>query len=257
MNRIGELQEHGQAVWLDFLARDFIAQGRLAALVGDGLRGVTSNPSIFQKAIGSGDEYDAAFAALLKEGDRPVTALYEAVAVEDIQNAADVLRPVYDSLDGRDGFVSIEVSPYLAHDTEATIAEARRLWSAVGRPNLMVKVPGTAEGLPAIEELTAQGINVNITLLFSQGIHRQVLDAYMAGLERFAASGGDLSGIASVASIFVSRIDTEADKRIDERIAQGGDKARLAALKGKVAIANAKLAYADYQRLFAGARWQR
>jgi len=260
MRPLRKPQQHGQSVWLDFLARDFIEKGKLAALVErDGVRGVTSNPSIFEKAIAAGDEYDAAFERLLKDGDRLVTGLYEAVAIEDIQNAADVLRPVHDGPSGRDGYVSIEVSPYLAHDTGGTIAEARRLWAAIGHDNLMVKVPGTPEGLPAIEELTAQGLNINITLLFSQDVYKQVLEAYLSGLERFAASGGDLSRVASVASFFVSRIDTEADRRLDEKIAATEDadrKARLSALEGKVAIANVKLVYQHYGAVIASDRWK-
>jgi transaldolase/glucose-6-phosphate isomerase len=257
MNRILNLQEHGQAVWLDFLARNFIARGDLKALIDDGVRGVTSNPSIFEKAIGGSDEYDGAIAALLKDRDRPVMELYEAVAVEDIQRAADVLRPVYDRLEGRDGFVSLEVSPYLARDTAATIAEAERLWRAVDRANLMIKVPGTTEGLPAIEALIGQGINVNITLLFSQQRYAEVLEAYFAGLERWIAGGGNPAKIASVASFFVSRIDTAVDKLIDDAIARGGPKAAsLSALKGKIAVANAKLAYRHYATAIAGQRWK-
>jgi len=257
MNRIFQLQEHGQAVWLDFLARKFIAKGELKALVDAGVRGVTSNPSIFEKAIGGSDEYDDAIVALLRERDRPVMELYEAVAVEDIRHAADVLRPVYDRLEGRDGFVSLEVSPYLARDTEATIAEAERLWHAVGRDNLMIKVPGTAEGLPAIEALISRGINVNITLLFSQQRYAEVLEAYVAGLERFVAEGGNATKIASVASFFVSRIDTAVDKLIDA--AAGKDAAKkdtLEALKGRIAIANARLAYQHYLGVTASPRWQ-
>ncbi len=193
-------------------------------------------------------------------GDRSVAGLFEHLAIEDIQHAADVLRPVYDRLKGDDGFVSLEVSPYLATDTEGTIAEAKRLWKDVNRKNLMVKVPATPEGLPAIERLTAQGISINITLLFSQKVYLQVAQAYLAGLEKYVAGGGDPSHVASVASFFVSRIDTAVDKQLDEKIAKANDpteKERLSALKGKVAIANAKLAYQDYKRLFAGARWDR
>ncbi len=257
MNRILKLQDHGQAVWLDFLARNFVAKGELKALVDAGVRGVTSNPSIFEKAIGGSDEYDAAIVALLQQRDRPVMELYEAVAVEDIQNAADVLRPVYDRLDGRDGFVSLEVSPYLARDTVATVAEAERLWHAVNRDNLMIKVPGTEEGLPAIEALISKGINVNITLLFSQQRYAEVLEAYIAGLERFVADGGNPARIASVASFFVSRIDTAVDKLLDEAAAaDAAKKTVLDALKGKIAIANAKLAYQHYTTVMATARWQ-
>jgi len=261
MNPVKELQKHGQSIWLDFLARGFIAKGDLKKLIDqDGVRGVTSNPSIFEKAIGSSDEYDDAFAKLLKDGDRSVIDLYESVAIEDIQHAADVLRPVYDSLKGHDGYVSLEVSPYLARDTEGTLAEAKRLWSSVKRDNLMVKVPGTAEGLPAIEKLIAQGISINITLLFSQKVYAQVLEAYMSGLEKLAAAHGDLSKVASVASFFVSRIDTAVDKELDAKIAAANDddqKKRLTALKGKVAIANAKLAYQHYKSIIATDRWKK
>ncbi|MGN6115808.1 MAG: transaldolase family protein, partial [Nitrobacter sp.] len=206
MNPVKDLQNHGQAVWLDFLARGFIAKGELKQLVErDGVRGVTSNPSIFEKAIGSSDEYDGAIAKVLKSGDRSVTDLYEQVAIEDIQHAADVLRPVYDELGGKDGFVSLEVSPYLANDTKATIAEAERLWKSVNRKNLMIKVPATPEGLPAIRHLIAQGISVNITLLFSQRVYVEVAEAFLSGLQEYVRKGGDPSHVASVASFFVSR----------------------------------------------------
>jgi len=260
MNPVRALQDHGQAVWLDFLSRGFIVNGGLKKLVDeDGLRGVTSNPSIFEKAIGHSDEYDDAIARMLKAADRPVGEIFERLAVADVGHAADVLRPVFDATGGADGFVSIEVSPFLARDTQATIGEAKRLWSEIDRKNLMVKVPATAEGLPAIRALTAEGININITLLFSQQVYEQVVEAYLAGLESLAATGGDLSHVASVASFFVSRIDSAVDRLLDEKIAEVNDpdeKARLGALKGKVAIANAKLAYRRYQRLFAGARWE-
>ncbi|HRO00322.1 MAG TPA: bifunctional transaldolase/phosoglucose isomerase [Nitrobacter sp.] len=261
MNPVRELQNHGQAIWLDFLARGFIINGDLKQLIDtDGLRGVTSNPSIFEKAIGSSDEYDDAIVRLMKNGDRSVADLYEQLAIEDIQHAADVLRPVYDRLNGADGFVSLEVSPYLANDTEGTIAEARRLWKSVNRKNLMVKVPATPNGLPAIRQLIAEGISINITLLFSQKVYVEVAEAYLAGLQDYVRNGGDPAHVASVASFFVSRIDSAADKQLDEKIAQANDpaeKARLASLKGKVAIANARLAYQEYKQLFAGEEWQK
>jgi transaldolase / glucose-6-phosphate isomerase len=261
MNPVKALESHGQAVWLDFLARGFIAKGDLKKLIDtDGVKGVTSNPSIFEKAIGSSDEYDAPIGQALKKGDRPVSELFEHLAVEDIQHAADVLRPVYDHLAGHDGFVSLEVSPYLAMDTKGTIVEAERLWKEVDRRNLMVKVPATAPGLPAIRHLIGEGISINITLLFSQKVYVQVAEAYLAGLEKYVAKGGDPSHIGSVASFFVSRIDSAVDKQLDEKIAKANDpteKERLAALKGKVAIANAKLAYVEYKRLFSGARWDK
>ncbi|MGL9621933.1 bifunctional transaldolase/phosoglucose isomerase [Bradyrhizobium sp. U531] len=261
MNPVKELEKHGQAVWLDFLARGFIAKGDLKRLIEtDGVKGVTSNPSIFEKAIGSSDEYDAPIGKALKRGDRTVADLFEAVAIEDIQNAADVLRPVYDRLKGGDGYVSLEVSPYLAMDTSGTVAEARRLWKDVDRKNLMVKVPATPEGLPAIETLIGDGISINITLLFSKSVYLEVAEAYIAGLEKYVAGGGDPSHVASVASFFVSRIDSVVDKQLDDKIARANDpseKERLAALKGKVAIANAKIAYQDYKRLFSGPRWDK
>src|ERR1700704_5215583 len=261
MNSVEALENHGQAVWLDFLARGFVAKGDLKKLIDtDGVKGVTSNPSIFEKAIGSSDEYDGAIGHALRKGDRPVAELFEHLAVEDIQHAADVLRPVYDRLKGADGFVSLEVSPYLAKDTKGTIAEAERLWKQVKRRNLMVKVPATPEGLPAIQHLTGESISINITLLFSQKVYVQVAEAYLAGLEKHVKGGGDPSHVASVASFFVSRIDSAVDKQLDEKIAKANDpseKERLAALKGKVAIANAKLAYQDYKRLFCGPRWEK
>src|SRR3954467_2540335 len=261
MNPVKALEEHGQSVWLDFLARGFVVGGDLKKLIKtDGVKGVTSNPSIFEKAIGSSDEYDSAIGKALKRGDRPVAELFDHLAIEDIQHAADVLRPVYDRLKGDDGFVSLEVSPYLAMDTKDTIAEAERLWKEVDRKNLMVKVPATPEGLPAIEHLIGEGISINITLLFSQKVYRQVAEAYLAGLEKYVAGGGDPSPVASVASFFVSRIDSAVDKPLDEKIARANDpteKARLAALKGKIAIANAKMAYQQYKKLFAGPRWQK
>jgi transaldolase / glucose-6-phosphate isomerase len=261
MNPVKELEKHGQAVWLDFLARGFVANGDLKKLIDtDGVKGVTSNPSIFEKAIGSSDEYDGAIGSALKKGDRPVAELFEHLAIEDIQHAADVLRPVYDRLEGQDGFVSLEVSPYLAMDTKGTITEAERLWKHVHRKNLMVKVPATPEGLPAIQHLIGEGISINITLLFSQKTYVEVAEAYLAGLEKYVAGGGDPSHVASVASFFVSRIDSAVDKQLDEKIARANDpseKERLAALKGKVAIANARLAYQEYKHLFSGERWEK
>src|ERR1700744_4718114 len=261
MNPVKALETHGQSVWLDFVARGFIAKGDLKHLVdADGVKGVTSNPSIFEKAIAASDEYDAPIGKALKGGDRSVADLFERLAVEDIQHAADVLRPVYDHLDGHDGFVSLEVSPYLATDTKGTIAEAQRLWKDVHRKNLLVKVPATPEGLPAIERLIGEGISINITLLFAQQVYRDVVEAYLKGLEKYVGKGGDPSHIASVASFFVSRIDSMVDKQLDEKIAKANDpseKERLAALKGKVAIANAKMAYQDYKHIFSGARWEK
>ena len=258
MNPVKALESHGQAVWLDFLARGFVAKGELAKLIEtDGVKGVTSNPAIFEKAIGSSSEYDAPIADLLKSSDRPVAELFEHLAVDDIQKAADVLKPIYDATKGDDGYVSLEVSPYLAHDTAGTIAEAERLAKSVNRRNLMVKVPATAEGLPAIEHLIGKGISINVTLLFAQDIYVQVAKAYLTGLETFVGNGGDPAQVASVASFFVSRIDAQIDKQLDEKIVSDGDNAKLAALKGKAAIANAKLAYQDYLKLFSGPRWEK
>ncbi|MHC2088649.1 bifunctional transaldolase/phosoglucose isomerase [Methylobacterium sp. CM6244] len=254
------LPEQGQAVWLDFVARGFIADGRLKKLVDeDGLRGVTSNPSIFEKAIGDSTEYDGALKEVMDAGDARVIDLYEGCAIADIQAAADVLRPVYEESDGADGYVSLEVSPYLALDTEETLDEARRLHKTVARDNLMVKVPATPAGIPAIRALTADGISINVTLLFGQDSYEEVARAFIAGLEEFGAKGGDVSKVASVASFFISRIDVTVDKALDAKIAEANDpdeKAELEALKGKVAIANAKLAYQRYKRIFAEPKWQ-
>src|SRR5215467_1712211 len=260
-NPLRTLQEYGQSVWLDFVSRDLLKSGGLAKLVeGDGLRGVTSNPSIFEKAIGHGDDDDAQIAALQASGDLDPGALFERLAVTDIQNGADALRPVYHQTQGRDGYISIEVSPYLAMDTGGTIEEARRLWHEVARENLMVKIPGTKPGLPAIRAMIAEGININVTLLFSQQVYADVAEAYISGLEAFAKKGGDPHKVASVASFFVSRIDTLVDDELDKKIAAAVDpaeKARLQGLKGKVAIANAKLAYELSKKIYADERWQR
>ena len=259
MNPLRNLHAHGQAVWLDFLSRRFVAEGGLQQLVErDELSGVTSNPSIFEKAIAEFTDYDASLRRAEAQDDFDVMALYERLAIEDIQHAADVLRPVYEATLREDGYVSLEVSPYLAMNTEATIAEARRLWQAVGRSNLMIKVPATKAGLPAIRQLIGEGINVNITLLFSQKFYEEVVEAYLSGLEHLVAHGGDPAKVASVASVFVSRIDVAVEKLIDERLDRTNDpeaREALIGLRGKVAIANAKLAYRRYKRLFAGARW--
>jgi len=258
-NPLAALAMHGQAVWLDYLARPLVADGKLRDLVErDGLTGVTSNPSIFEKAIGETADYDAALAAAEASGDHSVTGLYEALAIEDVREAAGVLSEVFGETDRADGYVSLEVSPYLAMDTEATVAEARRLWRAVDRDNIMIKVPATAPGLPAIRRLTREGINVNVTLLFSRQVYEQVVEAYLKGLEELAAQGGDPGRVASVASFFVSRIDVAAERLIEERMrrANGAQRTALAGLLGKVAIANAKLAYRRHTQLFAGPRWE-
>src|SRR5579862_4170137 len=260
-NPLKTLQEYGQSVWLDFVSRDLLKSGQLGRMIdADGLRGVTSNPSIFEKAIGHGDDYDALIAQAEAAGDLDPGALFEDLAVRDIQEGADQLATVYEQTQRRDGYISLEVSPYLAMDTHGTIEEARRLWRQVDRRNLMVKVPGTKAGIPAIRTLIGEGINVNVTLLFSQQVYHEVANAFVAGLEEYAAKGGDPHRVASVASFFVSRIDTLVDEALDKRIATTADaseKQRLAALKGKVAIANAKLAYRLYQELYSNERWQR
>ena len=250
MTPLKQLGEQGQSVWIDFLSRRFVQDGDLAGLVRDGVVGVTSNPTIFQGAIAEGDAYDDQIRELSSSESDP-KEIFLALARDDIRDACDVLRPVWDEGDGKDGWVSLEVDPNLAHDTEGTIAEAKRLHALVEQPNLLIKIPATREGLPAIEETIAAGIPVNVTLIFSLERHREVAEAYVRGLQRLVESGGDPSRIASVASFFVSRVDTEADKRLDE--IGGHDE-----LKGTLAIANAKLAYATYQEsspVRSGTRW--
>ena len=240
-----QLNEHGQSVWVDYLSRTFIEDGDLAGLVADGVHGVTSNPTIFQGAIAEGDAYDEQLKEVLESESEP-KEIFLALAVRDIKAACDELKEVHDS--GIDGWVSLEVDPNLAHDTQGTIDEAKRLSKLVDKPNLFVKIPATKEGLPAIEEAIASGIPINVTLIFSLERHRKVAEAYLRGLERLVEGGGDPGLVASVASFFVSRVDTEADKRLDEL--GGHDE-----LKGKLAIANAKLAYQTYEELFTGDRW--
>ena len=254
-NALKQLGAYGQSPWLDFIRRSFTADGSLQTIIDrDGLRGITSNPSIFQKAMGEGTDYDAGFKQLADRGDHDALDIYEALAIEDIQHAADLLRPVYDATKGVDGYVSLEVSPYLALRTDDTVTEARRLWQAVGRPNLMVKVPGTKAGAPAIRTLISEGLNINVTLLFAQSAYEAVAEAFIAGLEDRAAKGQSVAGIASVASFFVSRIDAVMDKKIDERVKAG--ETALQPLRGKIAIANAKLAYQTYLHLVGSERWR-
>jgi len=259
-NSIRALQTFGQSVWLDDLRRSLFTSGEFARLIAeDGLRGVTSNPSIFEKAIAGSTDYLNALQDIERRGDMEPMGLYEALAIGDIRDAADLLRPVYDSTARADGYVSLEVSPYLAHDTGATIDEARRLWKAVARDNVMIKVPATIEGLPAISELTSEGINVNITLLFGIERYEAVARAYMEGLSTFVRNGGDPARVCSVASFFVSRIDTMVDDMIATRLAtvtDAGLRTSLTALLGTVAIANAKLAYQRYLALCRTAEWQ-
>jgi transaldolase len=245
--------EFGQSMWYDNISRDLLDGGDIQALVDSGIRGLTSNPSIFQKAITSGTAYDAQLNELAG-GQLEAVAVYEALAIDDIRAAADILRPIYDESGGTDGFVSLEVSPLLANDLEGTIDEAARLWEAVDRPNLMVKIPATDEGLGAIEESIASGLNINVTLLFSTDMYERVMDAYIRGLERRVAAGQPVSGIASVASFFVSRVDTLVDDLLDDKIAAAADDStrdRLESLKGKAGIANARLAYELFREKFA------
>lgn len=257
-NPLLQLAQAGQSIWLDYLHRGILENGELDRLIADdGLKGVTSNPTIFQKAIGGGDAYDAQIKALLAAKNAQPEELYEQLAVSDIQSAADHFRATWDRLKGADGFVSLEVSPKLADDTAGTVAEARRLWKAVNRPNLMIKVPGTKAGTPAIRQLISEGINVNVTLLFGIQAYLDVAEAHTAGLEAFQAAGGDIAKVHGVASFFVSRIDTAIDKAIDARVAGGdAEAAALKALRGKVAIANAKIAYQRYLELVGQDRWK-
>jgi transaldolase/glucose-6-phosphate isomerase len=256
-NPVRKLGVAGQAVWLDYLHRRILENGELERLIAeDDLCGMTSNPAIFEQAIGGGDDYDGAIAACLERGDAEPMALYEHLAIADIQAAADQFRPLWEAQAGSDGYVSLEVSPYLAMDTEATIAEARRLWRAVDRPNLMIKVPGTKPGVPAIRALIAEGININVTLLFGIEAYLAVADAHMAGLEDFRTSGGEVATVHGVASFFVSRIDTSIDRKIDARAATDPEAAALKALRGKVAIANAKVAYQHYLEMMQSPRWR-
>jgi transaldolase len=247
MTPLKQLAEQGQSVWIDYLSRNFVNGGDLAGLVADGVVGVTSNPTIFQGAIAEGDAYDDQIKEVSATESEP-KEIFLALARDDIRAACDELRRVWDDGNGKDGWVSLEVDPNLAHDTQATIDEAARLHGLIDRPNVLIKIPATKEGLSAIEETIASGIPVNVTLIFSLERHRKVAEAYIRGLERLVESGGDPSKVASVASFFVSRVDTEADRRLDE--IGGSDE-----LKGTLAIANAKLAYENYAEVFSGAQW--
>ena len=255
-NPLLKLGDQGQSVWLDYLHLKILQDGTLGRLIEmDEIRGLTSNPSIFEKAIGGGDDYDVRLKAVLDAGDADIMRLYEHLAIGDIQTAADEFRPVYERLNGQDGYVSLEVSPYLAMDTSATIAEARRLWRAVDRPNLMIKIPGTKAGVPAIRELIGEGINVNVTLLFAIDAYLDVAEAYLVGLEVLKGSGGDISRTHSVASFFLSRIDVAIDQAITER-SKGGARDELEALRGHAAIASAKIAYQNFLALLDTPRWK-
>src|SRR6476660_2956010 len=245
-SRLHELTEHGQAVWFDTLSRDLVKTGELKKMMKeDAVTGVTSNPTIFQKALSSGDAYDEDLKKLLAETDDPSTIFFS-LALQDIRGACDVLKPAYDASNGLDGYVSMEVEPGIAYDTERTFEQARWIAKEVERPNLFVKIPATVPGLPAIEECTAKGTSINITLIFSLDRYKAVVDAYLRGLERLVASGGDPSKVASVASFFVSRVTTEADRRLEGH----------PELQGKLAVANAKLAYEHYLETFQGPRWE-
>ncbi len=257
-NALLGLQKYGQSVWLDYIRRNIILNGDLQKLIDqDGLRGITSNPSIFEKAIAGSNDYTDLLTELGKQGV-PTGDIYERIVVRDIQDSADKLLPVYKSTNRHDGYVSLEVSPTLARDTQGTIEEARRLWNAVNRPNIMIKVPGTPEGVEPVRRLISEGLNINITLLFAQEAYIAVAEAYLDGLEAALKAGKDISGIASVASFFVSRIDTLVDSNIDERLknAKGADAQVLESLRGKVAIANAKQAYRFYQKMIESPRWK-
>lgn len=259
MNRLQAVHALGQSIWFDFISRDLLASGRLRRLIDeDALTGLTSNPAIFEKAIGTGSDYDAALRALVESGTRAPADLFERLAIDDIRAAADEFRKVYDQTRAADGYVSLEVSPRLAHDAAGTIEQARRLWAEVRRDNLMIKVPGTPAGCDALRTLIGEGINVNVTLLFSREAYRAVAEAYIDGVEVWAQRNGSAGNIASVASFFVSRIDAAMDAEVQSRIDAGDPAAsRLRPLLGAIAIANARLAYQDYRKLFATPRWQR
>lgn len=256
MDPVQSLHKLGQSIWLDYMERGMVRSGEFKRLVDAGITGVTSNPTIFQHAITKSDAYRDDLQKLAKQGGTP-KEIYETLAVADIQAAADVLRPVYDSSNGQDGFVSIEVAPDLANDTDGTIAEVKRLHRAVNRPNLMIKIPATLEGIPAIRQSIADGININITLIFGIERYAMVIEAYLSGLEQRVAAGQPIAKLASVASFFVSRVDTNVDARLEELAKRHPDQAQgILALQGKIAVGNAKLAYRQFQETFAGVRWK-
>jgi transaldolase len=257
-NRLKQLGTLGQSIWLDYIRRDLISSGKLRRLIEeDGLRGMTSNPSIFEKAIADSHDYDEDIRAMALEGNG-AAAIYESLSQRDVESAADEFRPVYDATDGKDGYVSLEVNPHLAHDTGGTLKEARRLWAALNRPNVLIKVPATAEGLPAIRQLIGEGISVNVTLLFGLPRYRQVAEAYIAGTEARAAQGKPVKHVASVASFFISRIDALVDPILAGLVASGGTEADLAKrVRGQTAIASAKMAYQVYKEVFAGERFRK
>lgn len=258
-NHLLEIKDYGQSIWMDNLTRDLIASGELKRMINDrGLRGITSNPAIFEKAINGNKIYDEDIEAGIRAG-KPLLDIYESLIFEDIRNACDIFAGIYEESGGLDGYVSIEVPPNIANDTEKTLSEARRYYKEIGRPNVMIKIPGTSAGLPAVEEVIADGINVNVTLLFSVQSYVNTAWAYIRGLERRAEKGEDISKIASVASFFLSRIDSKIDDMIDAKLSKGVDtleqEAKLRTIKGKVAIANAKIAYQEYKKIIADPRW--
>jgi transaldolase len=256
-NTLQELYEHGQSPWIDNITRGMIQKGELQALIDQGIVGLTSNPTIFQKAIGAGTDYDEQLQSLVREG-KELDEIYDGLILQDIRGAAAILRQVYDRTNGGDGFVSIEVSPELAHDADRTIADARRFFAYLNAPNIMIKVPGTQEGVKSFRQLIAEGINVNVTLLFSVENYRAIAEAYVDGLEALDRAGKPLHGVASVASFFVSRVDTAVDAQLEQKVKDDPAHAdTYRALLGKAAIANAKVAYADvYEQVFTGPRWE-
>lgn len=257
MNRIQDLYQLGQSIWFDYIERGMVRSGELQRLVDEGIAGVTSNPTIFQNAITRSDAYADDLRSLVTQTE-DIKAIFETLAIADIQAAADVLRPVYDRQSGHDGFVSLEVAPTLAYETEATVAEARRLHAAVNRPNLMIKVPATLEGVDAVRQLIADGICVNVTLIFSLERYAAVKEAFIRGLEERLAAGKPVERVASVASFFVSRVDSNIDARLEKIAAEQPDKSALAlAMRGKAAVANAKLAYRQFEEKFSGERWEK
>ncbi len=253
MSKLVELEKLGQSVWFDFIRRSLITSGELQALIDKGVRGITSNPAIFEKAIAGSNDYDEAIKELIKT-EKSIGEIYESLAIEDISMAADLLRNVYDSSNCKDGYVSLEVNPHLANETEKTIAEAARLFETLNRPNVMIKVPATPAGIPAITELIGAGVNVNVTLIFGLKNYKAVAEAYLAGLEKLLASGPSVKGghpvdrVASVASFFISRVDSAVDKALAEADAKE--------LQGKIAVANSKIAYAEFKKIFCGPRWE-
>ena len=257
-NSLKQLGTLGQSIWLDYIRRDLIASGKLRRLIEeDGLRGMTSNPSIFEKAIADSHDYDEDIRAMVALKEKSVEAIYETLSQRDVQSAADEFRPLYDRTDGKDGYVSLEVNPHLAHDTHGTLAEARRLWTALSRPNVLIKVPATADGLAAIQQLIGEGISVNVTLLFGLPRYRQVAEAYIAGIEARAAQGKPVKHVASVASFFVSRIDALVDPLLEKLMGQGGQEADLAEkARGQVAVSSAKMAYQIYKGIFGSAAFK-